>query len=405
VTLSTPNQDPAAVRSARRIILTGEALQLRVRFRPHTLMPAEDLTAAIQTEATISALESAALKSIRRSFDKSYGVTAEPLGADAVLFRVTAYRRVERTSLLSGHPGGVFEANILAALASLTPEAQRIVSDVASYPVAATSEWEAGPGLTIAREDSRSGGVADLEGRISEIRTRQRLNRRLAIMAGAFGIVFIGAGAVSLYSHWTRLTGFLLGYGGVFVLSGFLFWSMLSDSDYELRDLRDQLDLSELMQEPLERRAQKLFQVHSHQLKRYYDQALRQRGLIFLTGLLCIVAGFGVIAAAFVLLTRAQTSLSEKIVIASLGAVGGILGNFIAVVYLRMFTETVKSIGGFHDRLVVTHHLHFANFLAAKVSSQQERDTTFARMAQALAPLPSEDLNERIPSDPGNGSA
>lgn len=57
-----------------------------------------------------------------------------------------------------------------------------------------------------------------------------------------------------------------------------------------------------------------------------------------------------------------------------------------------MFTETVKSISGFHDRLVITHHLHFANVLAAKVGTEELRDRTLAGMAQAMAvPEPVDD--------------
>ncbi len=125
--------------------------------------------------------------------------------------------------------------------------------------------------------------------------------------------------------------------------------------------------------------------MHSHQLRRYYEQALRQRGIIFAIGVLCIGGGFGIIIAAGLLIWLGDAELSEQIVVAALGAVGGILGNFVAVMYLNMFKETIKSIGAFHDRLVFTNHLHFANVLAAKVTADSARDDVLVQMALAMA--------------------
>lgn len=124
-----------------------------------------------------------------------------------------------------------------------------------------------------------------------------------------------------------------LGYGLIFVFLAYLLRTRVSYSEQEMKELRDQQDLRELLQEPRERRAQKQFQVHSHQLRRYYDQALRQRSVIFWIGMLCILAGFGIIVAAGLLITERDAALSEQIVVAALGAIGGILANFIAVVY------------------------------------------------------------------------
>ena len=77
--------------------------------------------------------------------------------------------------------------------------------------------------------------------------------------------------------------------------------------------------------------------------------------------------------------------LSEKIVSASLGAIGGILSNFIAVIYLKIHSETIKSLTEFHNRFVFTHHLHFGNFLAAKISEKTLREKTLSEIASALA--------------------
>jgi hypothetical protein len=76
------------------------------------------------------------------------------------------------------------------------------------------------------------------------------------------------------------------------------------------------------------------------------------RRLHLWAGLTCILLGFGVIAVAFWLIRDASTDgVSEQIIVGTLGAVGGTLANFIAVIYLRMHSETVRSTTEFHNRL------------------------------------------------------
>lgn len=160
----------------------------------------------------------------------------------------------------------------------------------------------------------------------------------------------------------------------------------IHELDAQARDISNEIDLRGIEENNLEARAQKLFQLHSFELKRYYDQALRQGRSIYYVGVGCIVLGFGVIVAAFVLVAASpKASFDEKILIAALSAVGGVLANFIGVIYLRMFSETVQAVTGFHQRLVVTHHLHFANFLVAKIDDRTLREDALATMAEALS--------------------
>ena len=105
---------------------------------------------------------------------------------------------------------------------------------------------------------------------------------------------------------------------------------------------------------------------------------------------------------AFILLRddSVTTNLSEKIVVAALGAVAGILANFVAIIFLRMFSATVESMTAFHVRLVGTHHLHFGNVLAARVTNPDLRDEVLADMARALATVPHDGVfNQPAPSD------
>jgi hypothetical protein len=140
-------------------------------------------------------------------------------------------------------------------------------------------------------------------------------------------------------------------------------------------------------------RATKLLQINQFDLKRYYDQTLRQGNQIFYVGLICILLGFAVIGVAFWLIQSGRVGgLSNKIVVAALGAIGGALANFIAVIYLRMFSETIKSVGQFHERLVMRDRLNFGNILAAKITTDELREKTLAGMATQLACLREEEL-------------
>jgi hypothetical protein len=162
--------------------------------------------------------------------------------------------------------------------------------------------------------------------------------------------------------------------------------SQLADVEGDIRQFADEMDLRSISTDDRERRAQKLFQAHSGELKRYYDQALRQARHVYYVGLGSILLGVAVIAATFALVLSSDASkLSEKVIVGSLGAVGAVMANFIGVIYLRMFSDTISALTGFHGRLVGTHHLHFGNFVAAKIDDKVKRDDALSKMATALA--------------------
>jgi hypothetical protein len=138
-------------------------------------------------------------------------------------------------------------------------------------------------------------------------------------------------------------------------------------------------------------RAEKLFLKQQFELKRYYDETLRQSTMLSYIGVLCIGAGFVVIALAFYLLTaptvggvELDLGTTQQIVIGALAAAGGLMSNFIAVLYLRMHAGTVQAMTSFHERLVGTHHVHFGALLAARVT-QSESDKVLTDMAVRLA--------------------
>lgn len=160
----------------------------------------------------------------------------------------------------------------------------------------------------------------------------------------------------------------------------------LSRSDLldDIRETEDRLDLASSPKES--QRAERLFKLHQSELRKYYDQALRHSGRIFALGILAILAGLGMAAATLYLLNHLNNlSTSKQLVIAGIGGVSSLLSNFVAVIYLRMFSETTRSLTKFHNTLVTTHHAHFGNFMSAKIQDQALREATWAMIAESLA--------------------
>ncbi|WP_406866885.1 hypothetical protein AB0764_10505 [Priestia megaterium] len=150
----------------------------------------------------------------------------------------------------------------------------------------------------------------------------------------------------------------------------------------ELQEIQNELDLLSISNSSIEERSEKLFKHHHFELKRYYDENLKQSSWIFIVGIVCIFVGFIIIGITmYFLLTNNSNQVTNKIIIASMGAIGALLSNFIAAIYLKMHSETVKSLTEFHNRFVNTHHFYFGNFLISKIKNQRKREDTLAQLA------------------------
>jgi hypothetical protein len=73
-----------------------------------------------------------------------------------------------------------------------------------------------------------------------------------------------------------------------------------------------------------------------------------------------------------------------NLVVAALGAVGGILTNFVGAMYIKMFSEIVQAVTKSHASLVATSHVHLANVLAANIKTDELREKTLADLAQVI---------------------
>jgi hypothetical protein len=227
--------------------------------------------------------------------------------------------------------------------------------------------------------------------RTQQRQIRQRLQTTFLIMVASL-MVTSGAIYFIVKPPWPTdpfWPGLVATYSTVFALAGLLAFILLLN---DLRDLGEDareaeagLELGELLDVD-QKRAHKLFQLNSAEVRRYYDQALRQRRYVFYLGVLCILGGFASVFIAFYLITRTPApELPEKIVIAILGTVSGVLANFVALIFLNMFSTIVKSMVDFHQRLVATHHVVFSNVLIARIEDKKLREHTLAEVALALS--------------------
>jgi len=107
--------------------------------------------------------------------------------------------------------------------------------------------------------------------------------------------------------------------------------------------------------------------------------------VLMFVGLVCLLAGLFIVGAAVWAVFRLDLPQQKDWLVAALGAIGGILANYVAAVYLRMHAGAAQSLNDFHSRLVSTHRLHFANFLASKIATQDKLEATLQKMAEELA--------------------
>lgn len=221
-----------------------------------------------------------------------------------------------------------------------------------------------------------------LEADLWELKRRYRSRNRWNRLSLVVGIFFLGTSPL-LYplfdaDAWIFVLASAL-YGLAFVTLPIL--RPLGPLDSSIRVIESEIDLLESRDDSEEVRAEKLFKLHQIEIKKYYDQTLSHSAWIFWFGILCILVGFGLIVASLILVTRPGPGLSVQVVIAVLGVVSGLLANFVAVIYLKMHSETIRSLTEFHNRLVTTHHLHFGNVLAAKLKDPELREKTLSEMA------------------------
>ncbi|WP_373211864.1 TRADD-N-associated membrane domain-containing protein [Fusobacterium mortiferum] len=162
----------------------------------------------------------------------------------------------------------------------------------------------------------------------------------------------------------TPLLFFLLFFPEIFFDRNLIFDKIKETSDeLEYLNIEDESDI---------KKAEKQFKLHQNELQKYYSQNLSHSQKIFYTGIVCIILGFGIIA--FTMWILSTKNINNTLELMITGGIGGVLSNFIGVIYLKMYSETLKVLIEFHNKLVYTHNLHFSNYLLAKVENKELKE-------------------------------
>lgn len=243
--------------------------------------------------------------------------------------------------------------------------------------------------MTVIYEMDRKSIIQEKKDRLKWQMNKRKRTGRLAMFVAFVCIVVI---PVALYMFPENIfpygsRSFIPLYSFISVIYGMVFLAfpiLRPSTDYmtELLELENELDLLAISDSSLEERSEKLFKHHHLELKRYYDENLKQSSWIFLVGIACIVIGFAIIGITlYFLIANLSNELENKVIVASVGAVGAILSNFIAVIYLKMHSEAVKALTEFHNRFVNTHHFYFSNFLLSKIQNEDKREDALVDLA------------------------
>jgi hypothetical protein len=167
----------------------------------------------------------------------------------------------------------------------------------------------------------------------------------------------------------------------------------------DIQDLDVQIDLQQFAVSNEERRAEKILRINDFQLRRYYDMNLSQNRWVFGLGVAGMVGGLLIIVGTLYVVVKVAVDVEAKVIVAALGAVGSILTNVVAAIYLKMNTSASENLAAFHSRLVETHQLLLANLLASRIQDTEKRWSTLARLATGLV-RGSENLSENIEGSP-----
>jgi hypothetical protein len=155
----------------------------------------------------------------------------------------------------------------------------------------------------------------------------------------------------------------------------------------EMQDLDFEIDLLQFGATRQEGRAEKLIHISNMQLRRYYNLNLNQNIWVFALGVFCILLGVAVIGATFYLLLKVDVLLTveygmeTKIIIGAVGAIGSVLVNFVAAIFLKMYTKAASNLSEFHSRLVETHKIILANLVASRIEDKTKRWDTISQLS------------------------
>src|SRR5262245_50912439 len=203
--------------------------------------------------------------------------------------------------------------------------------------------------------------LATLQARLKEAKDRAaRLARmrRGYWVAGSMvvlGVIFLINPLEVIPSSFV-LFGNVRLWGLLMVIYSFMFFAMgavvvVRRAELDAKEIEDEIDLLQMKSASLEQKAHKLLRIQQGQLSRYLEVILQQSRGIFVVGVAAMLVGVGVVGFT-IWETRnmgPEADTIQKAIVAAVGAVGAILVNYVAAIYLKMFSDiggaVQKSIG------------------------------------------------------------
>jgi hypothetical protein len=358
--------------AAQTIRVTGTAFTARIR-----------LDGAASAALPLKKLRKACSGALRTALGDSYEVERLEVGQGEVIVEVTANSRYRRASrLLSMRSQLPWPVSVDSAV----EEMRRAVRKAAKpSDCRVEASWRLGRDVWAEEvELGDEASAAHLQDRRRELTAHIVRLEFTRLAAGVIALVVALLG-VFVAIVFEAAAGLYVGvYGLLALLVALAVSGRLKAARSQSDELNERIELGDLLDDE-ERRAFRLFRLHNLDLRRYYDLVLSQRRLVFGLGAVCVLVGAGIALVALLLIGNESADGDARLLIAGVAAVGAILSNFVAVVYLRMFRDTVNSMNIFHTRLVATHHLLFGNLLSARIQERVRRDETLAAMASSIA--------------------
>ena len=227
---------------------------------------------------------------------------------------------------------------------------------------------------------------------------RKRTKWWFFVWISLFGSMFTGYLAILAFFNTAKSgteSAVILPYLVFFLIAVFMQKSRLRELDNEIRETRFENELSANPIEPREVRAERLFRMNQYELRKYYDLNRNQNRIIVIIGISCILLGLGVVIFTLYLVNDGFQSARNgadvnglevwaKSIVAVVGAVGTILVNYVAAIFLKMHSAASTALGEFHARLVETHKLFLANVLASRIDDDAKRQDILGALAKAM---------------------
>jgi hypothetical protein len=230
--------------------------------------------------------------------------------------------------------------------------------------------------------------IQDMQNRQSLLQQHSARLHQIKLGGLIVGSVCIAFACFLGFSYGMKIMPGIIGvYGMAILLVAFGTRAGIRRSEVAEEELDYKIDLQRYRVSVPEARAEKILRLNDFQLRRYYESTLRQNGFVFWLGIFCIILGVAISALALWFVAGPTSAslgskgLGDKIVTAVLGAVGALLTNYVAVIYLKMHAEAAKNLVTLHSRLVDTHRSLFGNLVASRISDEKMRWDTLAKIA------------------------